>query len=356
MVVLLREDASPDARSEIARLLEAEEIPFALLGHRAFRLNATLSADVQVQLDRHPAVEQVVAAIETPYVLASRAVHPEATIVRVGGVLIGARQPVVIAGPCSVESDDQILGAARAARHAGAQMLRGGVFKPRTSPYNFQGLGLDGLKLLAHAGRAYGLPVVTEVMEPALVEPVAALADVLQVGSRNMQNFPLLRAVGRAQRPVLLKRGFACTIEEWLLAAEYILAEGNTDVILCERGVRSFDPQTRNVLDLACVPLLRTLTHLPVIVDPSHATGRADLVTPMGLAAVAAGADGLLVEMHPHPEDALSDADQAIRPDELGRLIAQASAIRAALTDLPSPSSQPHPNGRSVGELVASTW
>ncbi len=211
-------------------------------------------------------------------------------------------------------AEAQIIESALAAREAGAQLLRGGVFKPRTSPYSFQGLGLDGLPLLARARAESGLPVVTEVMEPGLVEPVAEVADVLQIGSRNMQNFPLLRAVGRSSRPVLLKRGFAATIEEWLLAAEYILAEGNPNVMLCERGVRSFDPSTRNLLDLGCVPLLGKLTHLPVLVDPSHGVGRSDLVEPMGVAAIAAGADGLIVEMHPRPTESLSDADQAITP------------------------------------------
>ena len=269
--------------------------------------------------------------VETPYQLASRALHPDKTTIQIGDVTIGGAQPVVIAGPCSVEGEEQILEAARAAKAAGAQLLRGGAFKPRTSPYSFQGLGLPGLRALAQAGRETGLPVVTEVMEPGLVETVAEYADILQVGSRNMQNFPLLRAVGQAQRPVLLKRGFAATIEEWLLAAEYILLEGNAQVILCERGVRGFDPNTRNLLDLSAVPLLAQLTHLPVLVDPSHATGRADLVVPMGVAAIAAGADGLLVEMHPHPEAALSDAEQAITPAQLATLIAQANAVRAAL-------------------------
>jgi 3-deoxy-7-phosphoheptulonate synthase len=238
---------------------------------------------------------------------------------------------VVIAGPCSVESETQIIEAAQAAREAGAQMLRGGAFKPRTSPYSFQGLGLEGLPLLAKARAETGLPIVTEVMEPAMVEPVAEVADVLQIGSRNMQNFPLLRAAGRSGRPVLLKRGFAATIEEWLLAAEYILAEGNPNVMLCERGVRSFDPMTRNLLDLGCVPLLGKLTHLPVLVDPSHGVGRSDLVEAMGVAAVAAGADGLIVEMHPHPAEALTDADQAIDPATLRSLIARADRVYHAL-------------------------
>jgi 3-deoxy-7-phosphoheptulonate synthase len=210
-------------------------------------------------------------------------------------------------------------------------LLRGGAFKPRTSPYSFQGLGLDGLPLLARARAESGLPIVTEVMEPALVGPVAEVADVLQIGSRNMQNFPLLRAAGHANRPVLLKRGFAATIEEWLLAAEYILAAGNPNVMLCERGVRSFDPSTRNLLDLSCVPLLATLTHLPVLVDPSHGVGRSDLVEAMSVAAVAAGADGLLIEMHPHPTQSLTDAEQAISPQTLRSLIERADRVYAAL-------------------------
>ncbi len=272
------------------------------------------------------------AEAEAPFPLASRSAHPAKTTIRVGEALIGGPDPVIIAGPCAVEDTDQITASAQAARAAGAQILRGGVFKPRSSPYSFQGLGLPGLELLARAGRGAGLPVITEVMEPGLVTAVAEHADLLQIGSRNMQNFPLLRAAGHANRPVLLKRGFAATIEEWLLAAEYILIEGNSQVILCERGVRSFDPQTRNLLDLSCVPLLGQLTHLPVFVDPSHATGRRDLVLPMGVAAIAAGADGLMVEMHPHPDASVSDAEQAIAPDELRALVARARAVRAALT------------------------
>jgi 3-deoxy-7-phosphoheptulonate synthase len=266
-----------------------------------------------------------------PYRLASREAHPEKTVVYVAGVPIGAGEPVIIAGPCSVESEAAIIEAALAARDAGARLLRGGVFKPRTSPYSFQGLGREGLPLLARARAESGLPVVTEVMEPAMVEPVAEVADMLQIGSRNMQNFPLLRAVGRANRPVLLKRGFAATIEEWLLAAEYILTEGNGAVVLCERGVRGFDPMTRNLLDLTCVPLLGTLTHLPVLVDPSHGVGRADLVSAMGVAAIAAGADGLIVEMHPHPERALTDANQAITPAALADMTERVRRVTAAL-------------------------
>jgi 3-deoxy-7-phosphoheptulonate synthase len=333
MVVVVRKGATQEEREQIARTLLAgghalPEQPEASDGAQLHLDAGSLSEETRRQLSALPGVERLV---ETPYRLASRALHPEKTTVQVGDVILGGAQPVVIAGPCSVEGEAQILKAARAARTAGAQMLRGGAFKPRTSPYSFQGLGLPGLRALAQAGRETGLPVVTEVMEPGLVETVAKYADVLQVGSRNMQNFPLLRAVGQVQRPVLLKRGFAATIEEWLLAAEYILLEGNAQVILCERGVRGFDPHTRNLLDLSAVPLLAQLTHLPVLVDPSHATGRADLVVPMGVAAIAAGADGLLVEMHPHPEAALSDAEQAITPAQLATLIAQANAVRAAL-------------------------
>lgn len=267
------------------------------------------------------------------YPLASRASHPAKSVIHVGDIHIGAGDPVIIAGPCSVESEAGIIEAALAARDAGAQMLRGGAFKPRTSPYSFQGLGLDGLPFLARARAESGLPVVTEVMEPGMVEPVAEVADVLQIGSRNMQNFPLLRAAGRSHRPVLVKRGFAATIEEWLLAAEYVLSEGNANVILCERGVRSFDPMTRNLLDLACVPLLATLTHLPVMVDPSHGVGRADLAPTMGVAAIAAGADGLLIEMHPRPSEAMSDADQAITPQALAAMIQRIQRVSASLRE-----------------------
>lgn len=334
MVVVVRKDATPAEREAIMRTLLASgrllpEQSDAPESAQLYLGAETLSEETRRQLSALSGVEQIV---ETPYRFASRALHPDKTVIRVGDATIGGAQPVVIAGPCAVEGEEQILEAALAAKAAGAQLLRGGAFKPRTSPYSFQGLGLPGLKVLAQAGRETGLPVITEVMEPGMVATVAEYADVLQVGSRNMQNFPLLRAVGQVQRPVLLKRGFAATIEEWLLAAEYILLERNAQVILCERGVRGFDPNTRNLLDLSAVPLLAQLTHLPVLVDPSHATGRADLVVPMGVAAIAAGADGLLVEMHPHPDAALSDAEQAITPTQLATLIAQANAVRAALS------------------------
>lgn len=336
MVVVVREGASPEERDDIARILASGAggyIPTSIhtsQGEVFCLPRGAATPEIEAQLRSLAGVERII-PLATPYQLASRAFQPEKTIVHVGEARIGGEEPVVIAGPCSVESEEQILEAARAARAAGAQVLRGGAFKPRTSPYAFQGLGLRGVELLAQAGAAAGLPVVTEVMEPGYVAEVAALSDILQIGSRNMQNYPLLRAVGRSTRPVLLKRGFAATVEEWLLAAEYILAEGNPNVILCERGVRSYDPQTRNLLDLTCVPLLGELTHLPVLVDPSHATGKRELVLPMGIAAIAAGADGLIVEMHPHPDEALSDAAQTIDPATLRQLVRRSHVVHAAL-------------------------
>ncbi len=242
------------------------------------------------------------------------------TVVKIGDATMG-RGFCVIAGPCSVESSAQMMETAEAVKKAGADMLRGGAFKPRSSPYSFQGLGLKGLKLLARAGQETGLPVVTEVIDPRDVSWVAEFADVLQIGTRNMQNFALLKEVGKAGRPVLLKRGMYSTLEEWLNCAEYVLSEGNPDVILCERGIRTFERYTRNTLDLSAVPAVRGLTHLPIIVDPTHSTGRPELVAPMSLAALAAGADGIMVEVHCRPEEALCDADQALTPEQFARIM-----------------------------------
>lgn len=259
-----------------------------------------------------PGVQQTI-HVSKPYKLVSRDFHPEDTIVDVAGVKIGEGQrPVVVAGPCAVESEEQILKTARFVKQAGADLLRGGAFKPRTGPHTFQGLREEGLKLLAKAREATGLPIVTEVMSPDNVGLVADYADLLQVGARNMQNFDLLRELGKIRKPVLLKRGMSATIEEFLAAAEYILAEGNQQVILCERGIRTFETATRNTLDLAMVPLVKELTHLPIMVDPSHATGKRSLVTPMSKAALVAGAHGVLVEVHPEPEKALSDGPQSL--------------------------------------------
>ena len=255
----------------------------------------------------------------------------EETRVKVGDVEVGGDRIVVIAGPCSVESREQLLETAREIGPAGASMIRGGAFKPRTLPYSFQGLGEEGLKILAEARDMYGLPVVTEVMSPDEVDLVEKYADVLQIGARNVQNFPLLKRVGRSRKPVLLKRGLSSTVEEWLGAAEYILHGGNEDVILCERGLRSFGKITRFTLDLAIVPLLKEVSHLPVIVDPSHGTGQRSLVSPMARAAVAAGADGLIVEVHPRPEEAKSDGAQSLTPDGFRTLMKELRPVVEAM-------------------------
>ena len=259
--------------------------------------------------------------------LAARSEGMESTLVRIGDLVIGGEKVVVIAGPCSVESREQLMEAARAVKAAGASMLRGGAFKPRTLPYSFQGLGVEGLKILAEAREETGLPVVTEVMAPEQVEIVEEYADVLQIGARNVQNYPLLKRVGEARKPVLLKRGLSSTIEEWLSAAEYVLHGGNPDVILCERGIRSYGKLTRFTLDLAAVPLLKEVSHLPVVVDPSHGTGVKSLVKPMSKAAVAAGADGLIVEVHPNPEEAMSDGAQSLRPEEFKALMGELGPV-----------------------------
>jgi 3-deoxy-7-phosphoheptulonate synthase len=251
----------------------------------------------------------------------------------VGDAIFGGPEPVIIAGPCTVESREQLLRAAEAVRAAGAHLLRGGAFKPRTSPYSFQGLGEEGLRLLAEARELTGLPIVTEVLDTEHVELVAAYADMLQIGARNMMNFALLKKVAKTGKPVLLKRGFAATVEEWLLSAEYVLAGGNDQVVLCERGVRGFDPATRFMLDLNAVPLVRQLSHLPVIVDPSHGTGRRELVEPMALAALAAGAHGLIIEAQPDPEHALVDGRQTITPEALATIVRRARALQAALQE-----------------------
>jgi 3-deoxy-7-phosphoheptulonate synthase len=279
-------------------------------------------------------VEQVL-EVTKPYKLASRDFHPEPTVIRVespgGEVLIGGREVVMMAGPCTVESEEQLLEAARAAQAGGAKVLRGGAYKPSTSPYGFRGLGVAGLELLAQARAETGLAVVTEVMTPAEVELVAAHADILQIGARNMQNYYLLDEVGRCHKPVMLKRGFSATIEEWLLAAEYILSQGNPNVMLCERGIRTFERMTRNTVDINAVPLVKQLSHLPVIVDPSQGTGKRSLVASVTLAAVAAGADGLLVEIHPHPDAALKDGAQSLHLGQYAELMPGVRAVARAI-------------------------
>jgi 3-deoxy-7-phosphoheptulonate synthase len=260
--------------------------------------------------------------ISRPFKLTSREFHPEDSVIRVLDAVIGDGSLTVMAGPCSIESRDQLFETADAVAAAGATILRGGAFKPRTSPYAFQGLGVQGLRFLAEARERTGLPVITEVMESNQVDIVAEYADILQIGTRNMQNYSLLRDVGRVARPVMLKRGYGATVEEWLMAAEYIVSSGNPNVILCERGIRTFETYTRNTMDLAAVPLVRSLTHLPVIVDPSHATGKRWLVKPLAIGGVAVGADGVMVEVHPNPDEALSDAEQQLDLDMFRDLMA----------------------------------
>ncbi len=332
MIITIRDQVSGEERIQLAALLcqvtgnQRPAISTTIEEREVIVLDGgQLNAQACTAISDHSAVEGII-QIHTPYQLVSKAFKAERSSVQIGDastsqpvIIGGSAAPVVIAGPCAVESRDQLLETALAVKAAGAQILRGGAFKPRTSPYQFQGLGLEGLHLLAEARERTGLPVITEVMEPEMVEPVAEYADILQIGSRNMQNFPLLFAAGRhsQHRPIMLKRGFAATIDEWLLAAEHIVAAGNPNVILCERGIRSFDTHTRNLLDLACIPLLRELTHLPVIVDPSHGTGRRELVPTMSRAGIAAGADGLILEVHHDPNSALCDGRQSITPEQL---------------------------------------
>jgi 3-deoxy-7-phosphoheptulonate synthase len=306
----------------------AERVVIAVVGEvgpRKQHLMARLSALAGVE---------AVTPISRPFKLTSREFHPEDTVVRVLGATIGDGSLTVMAGPCSVESREQLFETADFVAAHGATILRGGAFKPRTSPYTFQGLGVEALRYLAEARDRTGLPVITEVMEPNQVDIVQEYADILQVGTRNMQNYSLLTAVGRVARPVMLKRGYGATVEEWLMAAEYIVSSGNPNVILCERGIRTFETYTRNTMDLAAVPLLHHLTHLPVIVDPSHATGKRWLVKPMALAGVAAGADGVMVEVHPRPDEALSDGEQSLTLAEFESMMSAIGPIHGHVRDL----------------------
>ncbi len=284
-----------------------------------------------INLETQPGVEKVI-PILSPYKLASLETKPEYTAVDIGmGLTVGEKKIAVIAGPCAVESQEQLFEVASTIKECGAHMLRGGAFKPRSSPYSFQGLQEDGLIILAKAGKRYGIPVVTEVMDIASIDLVSKYADCLQIGARNVQNFSLLKMVGKTKKPVLLKRGMSTTIDEFLMSAEYILSEGNSNIILCERGIRTFETSTRNTLDISAVPVLKSKTHLPVIVDPSHGTGHARYVASMAYAAIAAGADGVMIEVHPKPELALSDGPQSLRPGEFKTLMCTLEQIANAV-------------------------
>jgi 3-deoxy-7-phosphoheptulonate synthase len=307
-------------------------------------------ADLMNRFGALPGVESVT-PISRPFKLTSREFHPEDTVIRVLDAAIGDGSLTVMAGPCSVESRDQLLETATAVAASGATVLRGGAFKPRTSPYSFQGLGVEALRYLGEAREATGLPVITEVMEPNQVDIVAEYADILQIGARNMQNYSLLNAAGRVARPVMVKRGFGATVEELLMAAEYIVAAGNPNVILCERGIRTFETYTRNTMDLAAVPLLHHLTHLPVIVDPSHATGTRWLVPPLAMGGVAVGADGVMVEVHPRPDAALSDPEQQLDLDQFARLMTTLLPMHEQVRSMHEhPVVDGPPTGSSAGD------
>jgi 3-deoxy-7-phosphoheptulonate synthase len=334
MIIVLKSGASEADVADVERRIRAMGYtPHTIHGELRNVIGAIGDDRGKERLRALESVEcvETVTPILQPFKLASREVKRGNTQVRIGSAVVGGRDIVVMAGPCSVESRFQLLDVAGRVRAAGARVLRGGAFKPRTSPYAFQGLEEEGLKLLAEARRETGLPVITEVMEPDKVDVVAEHADVLQIGARNVQNFSLLRRVGEAGKPVLLKRGMSTSIQEWLLSAEYVLAGGNPNVILCERGIRTFETATRFTLDLNAVPVLKKLTHLPVVVDPSHGTGHWEYVEAMAMAGVAAGADGLLIEVHPKPEEALSDGPQSLKPDKFAALMMRVRKIAQAV-------------------------
>jgi len=333
MIIVLRPDATDADLDHIVKKLR----DLGLQAHISKGVERTLVGAIgdeavlrTIPLEAFPGVENVLPILK-PFKIASRDFRKENSVVSVGGVPIGGQRLAVIAGPCAVENKTLMIEIAKAVKEGGASLLRGGAFKPRTSPYAFQGLEEEGLQYLVEARERTGLPIVTEVMDGRDIEMIARCADMLQIGARNMQNFRLLKEVGLCKKPVLLKRGISATIKEWLMSAEYILAGGNRDVILCERGIRTFETATRNTLDLSAIPVLKQMTHLPVIVDPSHAVGKWDLVAPMAKAAVAAGADGLLIEVHANPEEALCDGEQSLKPKAFKQLMEDLRPIAKAV-------------------------
>lgn len=333
MIIVLKRDAPADtAERLLARIREAGLQPLHMPGSERVVLGAIGDERVlaELSLDSDADVESV-KPILAPYKLVSRELHPHDTVVNIGSVPVGGDRLTVIAGPCAMETPEQLRASAEAAKAAGATILRAGAYKPRTSPYGFSGHGPVGLSILREVADALGMPIVTEVMDTADLNLISEHADALQIGARNMQNFALLRAVGRTRKPVVLKRGLSAKIEEWLLAAEYLLSAGNDQVVLCERGIRTFETATRNTLDLNAVPYIKGKTHLPVIVDPSHGTGIRDLVTPMALAAAACGADGLMIEVHENPALALSDGAQSLYPEQFGALMQALRPVASAV-------------------------
>jgi 3-deoxy-7-phosphoheptulonate synthase len=334
MLIVMKPSAAPqevDAVLDVIRKIGLRPHPMPGATRTAIGITGNQGAIDGRRFENLPGVAEVI-RVTKPYKLITLDLRPEKTVVRVGNATIGGNELAIIAGPCAIENRDQAFAVAKAVHQSGAQFFRGGVWKPRTSPYAFQGLGENGWQIMTEIRKAFGLKIVTEALEEHHIDLIEQYGDVIQIGARNMQNFSLLRRAGRSSLPVLLKRGMAATLEEWLLAAEYIMAEGNYNVILCERGVRTFTQHTRNTLDLASVPAIRRISHLPVIVDPSHGTGSAYMVTPLARAGVAVGADGLMVEVHNHPELALSDGIQALTPPEYAQLIREVRAIRDVTT------------------------
>ena len=339
MIVVMSKDSTPEQLATVETRIEnrpglkpqvfqgIERVVVGVLG--------SIPPDLRDEMALLPGVSEVV-PISKPYKMASREFHPDNSVVMVGDVAVGGPEPVVMAGPCSVEDEVQMVSTAKAVQAAGARVLRGGAFKPRTSPYSFRGMGLDGLKLLNTAKQETGLPIITEVMTPGDVDTVAQYSDVLQVGARNMQNYNLLDAVGETRMPVMVKRGLAASYEEWLLAAEYVMAGGNTNVMLCERGIRAFESFTRFTMDVAAIPVIQRLSHLPIVGDPSHSTGHWYLVTPVALATIAAGAHGLLIEVHPNPDLAKCDGPQSLTFENFDKLMAQVRAVNNSLAAIPA--------------------
>ena len=338
MIVVMRKDSTKAQLESIQKRIESH----GLQAHPSEGIERTVVGvmgqtflELKDELEQLPGVLEVV-PISKPYKLSSREFKQEDTVVRVGKAAIGSGEMVVMAGPCAVESEEQVLSTARIVKAAGAKILRGGAFKPRTSPYSFRGMGVQGLQLLAKAREETGLPIVTEVMSPEDVGMVAQYADILQIGTRNAQNFNLLDAVGKVRKPVMVKRSFAASYEEWLLAAEYVLSGGNSQVILCERGIRTFETSTRFTLDVAAIPMIKSMSHLPIIADPSHSTGKASLVPPLTLSAVAAGAHGIIVDVHPDPAVAKCDGAQALTFESFENLMTQVRAVAQAVAKVPA--------------------
>lgn len=333
MIIILEPSATEENIKHIVEKLKGKQLnPFVSKGVERTVINIIGDERIvsQEQLETFPGVERVISVLK-PFKLASREFKKEDSIISVDGVKIGGRELVIIAGPCSVENREQIINIACEVKKGGATLLRGGAFKPRTSPYAFQGLEEEGLKMLVEAKEITGLPIVTELMDIKDIDILLKYADVIQIGARNMQNFSLLKEVGKVRKPVLLKRGMSATVTEFLMSAEYILAGGNSDVILCERGIRTFVDHSRNTLDIAAIPALKSLTHLPVIADPSHAAGKVKLVAPLTLAAIAAGSDGLMIEVHTNPEEAFSDGEQSLTPVQFRELVIMAKKVALAV-------------------------